>query len=198
MVFSCPQQLNRWPCHSLTHWLTHWLRVLLLLTLQSDPRDLWPLRHLIRMIRKHDLTNIMTILILFWQFWFSFENVNFFWKFLTIFNNFWQFLRILHIFDLTDLTLNFQVTMIFINSISHFSKMSTISHNFTSYAMSLTWSLYLYLSLFLVFGHGMSPHHSGQICQRSQVSSTQDEWWVIKVILIYSWNLHDRMLHRPM
>ena len=27
-VFSCPQQLNRWPCH----WLTHSLRVLLLLT----------------------------------------------------------------------------------------------------------------------------------------------------------------------
>ena len=44
--FSCPQQLNRWPCH----WLTHWLTVLLLLTLQSDPRDLWPLRHLIRVV----------------------------------------------------------------------------------------------------------------------------------------------------
>ena len=23
IVFSCPQQLNRWPCHSLTDWLTH-------------------------------------------------------------------------------------------------------------------------------------------------------------------------------
>ena len=21
-IFSCPEQLNRWPCHSLTHWLT--------------------------------------------------------------------------------------------------------------------------------------------------------------------------------
>ena len=21
-LFSCPEQLNRWPCHSLTHWLT--------------------------------------------------------------------------------------------------------------------------------------------------------------------------------
>ena len=35
-IFSCPEQLNRWPCHSLTHsltdWLTHSLRVLLLLT----------------------------------------------------------------------------------------------------------------------------------------------------------------------
>ena len=27
---------------------------LLLLSLQSDPRDLWPLRHLIRVMRKHD------------------------------------------------------------------------------------------------------------------------------------------------
>ena len=39
-----------------THWLTDWLRVLLLLTLQSDPRDLWPLRHLIRVMGRHDLT----------------------------------------------------------------------------------------------------------------------------------------------
>ena len=22
-IFSCPEQLNRWPCHSLTHWLTN-------------------------------------------------------------------------------------------------------------------------------------------------------------------------------
>ena len=57
-VFSCPQQLNRWPCHSLSHSLS---QSLLLLTLQSDPRDLWPLRHLIRVMRKHDLTNILTI-----------------------------------------------------------------------------------------------------------------------------------------
>ena len=25
IFFSCPEQLNRWPCHSLTHWLTDWL-----------------------------------------------------------------------------------------------------------------------------------------------------------------------------
>ena len=36
--------------------VTDWLRVLLLLTLQSDPRDLWPLRHLIRVMKRHDLT----------------------------------------------------------------------------------------------------------------------------------------------
>ena len=47
--------------HSLTHWLTDWLSDLLILTLQSDPRDLWPLRHLIRVMKKHDLTNIFWI-----------------------------------------------------------------------------------------------------------------------------------------
>ena len=41
---------------SLTNSLTHSLTVLLLLTLQSDPRDLQPLRHLIRVMRKHDMT----------------------------------------------------------------------------------------------------------------------------------------------
>ena len=40
--------------------VTDSLTVLLLLTLQSDPGDLWPLRHLIRVTRKHDLTNILT------------------------------------------------------------------------------------------------------------------------------------------
>ena len=24
LLFSCPQQLNRWPCHSVSHSLTHW------------------------------------------------------------------------------------------------------------------------------------------------------------------------------
>ena len=32
------------------------LRYLLILTLKSNPRDLWPLRHLIRVIRRHNLT----------------------------------------------------------------------------------------------------------------------------------------------
>ena len=27
-VFSCPGQLNRWPCQSVTHWLTDWLLIL--------------------------------------------------------------------------------------------------------------------------------------------------------------------------
>ena len=64
--------------HSLIHSFTHWF---VFLTLQSDPRDLWPLTHLIRIMRKHDLTNILTI----------FDNLNNFWKF-------WQILTFLTIF----------------------------------------------------------------------------------------------------
>ena len=37
LFFSCPKQLNRWPCHSLTDWLTDSLRVLLLLTYKERP-----------------------------------------------------------------------------------------------------------------------------------------------------------------
>ena len=50
-VFSCPEQLNRWPCHSLTHsqYFYFWHT-------KNDPRDLWPLRHLIRVMRRHELT----------------------------------------------------------------------------------------------------------------------------------------------
>ena len=52
LIFSCPEQLNRWPCHWLTDsgYFTDWHT-------KSDPRDLWPLRHLIRVMRGHDLTN---------------------------------------------------------------------------------------------------------------------------------------------
>ena len=38
-LFSCPEQLNRWPCHSVTHWLTDWLRVFYWLTYKE-----WPMR----------------------------------------------------------------------------------------------------------------------------------------------------------
>ena len=53
-----------------THWLTDWG-----LSKMSNPRDLWPLRHLLRVMRKHDLTNISTTLKfsdyfeICWQFW---------------------------------------------------------------------------------------------------------------------------------
>ena len=38
-IFSCPEQLNRWPCH----WLTDSFSVLLLLTYKEQPKtcDLW-------------------------------------------------------------------------------------------------------------------------------------------------------------
>ena len=58
--FSCPdkslRQLYTYPCHSLTHY-----KEVLLFDIQtpskSDPRDLGPLRHLIRVMNRHDLTN---------------------------------------------------------------------------------------------------------------------------------------------
>ena len=50
-IFSCPSEKRG---DSSTHWLTHchcWK------TLQeSHPRDLWPLRHLIRVMRRHEQT----------------------------------------------------------------------------------------------------------------------------------------------
>ena len=58
-IFSCPEQLNRWPCHSLTHSLTQSVTdwgYFYFWDTKSDPRDLWPLIHLIRVMRDHDLT----------------------------------------------------------------------------------------------------------------------------------------------
>ena len=56
MPFSCPDsvwgQLNKLPIHSLTDWFWN---------TQRDPRHLWPLRHLINVLRKHDLTNEKTM-----------------------------------------------------------------------------------------------------------------------------------------
>ena len=50
-IFSCSEQLNRWPCHSLTHWDTF-----LKTQQQSNPRHMWALWHLIRVMKKHNLT----------------------------------------------------------------------------------------------------------------------------------------------
>ena len=61
-----------------------------------DPRDLWPLRHLIRVMRKHDLTNILTI----------FENFEFF-------HIFQQFSTILTIFTIWGLFLLPSLTQAF-------------------------------------------------------------------------------------
>ena len=41
--------------------VSHW-RYFYFWHIKSDPRDLWPLRHLIRVIRKHDLTTKITYL----------------------------------------------------------------------------------------------------------------------------------------
>ena len=54
---SCPEQLIKWPCHAVSHsgyfYFGH---------TKSDPRDSWPLRHLIRVMRKHDLKKMLTML----------------------------------------------------------------------------------------------------------------------------------------
>ena len=55
--FSCPEQLNRWPCPLLGLLVGPApLTIRVFKTLQSDPRDLWSLRHLIRVMRRQDLT----------------------------------------------------------------------------------------------------------------------------------------------
>ena len=57
IFFSCPEQLNRWPCHSLTESLSHSLsQYFYFWHTQSDTRELWPLKHPIRELRRHDLT----------------------------------------------------------------------------------------------------------------------------------------------
>ena len=74
---------------------------------ERHPRPLWPLRHLIRVMRKHDLTNILTnfwqFLHLFWHFstiltiltiLTIFDSLNNFWEFW----HFWQFLQFLTFF----------------------------------------------------------------------------------------------------
>ena len=47
-----------------TDWLTDWDTFWFWHT-KSDPRDLWPLRHLIRVMRRHDLRKSLTILEIF-------------------------------------------------------------------------------------------------------------------------------------
>ena len=64
-------------CGIVPHSLSESLSQFWFLTLKSDPRDLWPLKHLIRVMRKHDLTNILTIFC--WQFW-QFSKFDIFWQ----------------------------------------------------------------------------------------------------------------------
>ena len=53
-VFSCPEQLNRWPCHSLTNSLTNSQDFTNWHT-KSNLIDFRHFRHLIRVMRRHDL-----------------------------------------------------------------------------------------------------------------------------------------------
>ena len=93
ILFSCPEQLNRWPCH----WLTDWLKAI------PETCDLWN----IWSEWWGDMTWIFFYNFYnFWQFWRffiifemfdNFDNFDNFWQFLTIFeifrnfDNFWQF-----------------------------------------------------------------------------------------------------------
>ena len=77
-------QLNMWQCQSVTHLPTFWFW-----NTKRHPRHLWPLRHLIRVMRKLDLTNKktmtktitntlsehnqMTILEKLWNYWYFWQ-----------------------------------------------------------------------------------------------------------------------------
>ena len=88
-MFSCPEQLNRTHCLSVCLSVRpQQLTVSPLTTLQSDPRDLRPLRLLFKVLRTHDLlppfTTILDNFDNFWQFmivWTICESLD---KFLTI------------------------------------------------------------------------------------------------------------------
>ena len=89
---------------------------------KSNPRDLWPLRHLIRVSKWWgnmtwptfwQLVTILTFLTVFFYIFFlkilkifnNFDNFRQFWQLSTIFknvDNFWQFLQLLTIFDNID------------------------------------------------------------------------------------------------
>ena len=89
LIFSCPKQFNRGSCH----WLTN-SRYFYFWHTKSDPRDLWPLRHLIRVMRRHDLTAKFELFetfffLLFWNFFGTFLELfwNIFGTFLELFWN---------------------------------------------------------------------------------------------------------------
>ena len=55
-LFSCPEQPNRWPRQWLTNSVSQSLTRFYFCHTKSNPRHLLPLRHLIRAMRRHDLT----------------------------------------------------------------------------------------------------------------------------------------------
>ena len=103
--FSCPQQLNRWPCPLLGPSVC--LLPLTIRVTTEYPRDLWPLIHLIRLVDDNFWWHfLMTIFYdnFLWQFFYdnflwqllmTIVDDNFLWQLLmTIFddNYWWQFL----------------------------------------------------------------------------------------------------------
>ena len=132
-ISSCPEQLNMWPCLLCSTPLT--IRVFA--TLQSDPRDLWPLRYLIIVMRKHDLTNILTI----------FENFEFFDNFYN-FDNIWQLLTISTILDNFDNLLTILKMLTIFDNIDNFDNFD----NFGKFWQFLTifdhfWQLRQFLTI---------------------------------------------------
>ena len=86
-VFICPEQLNRWPCHSLSHWVTNFY----FCHTTSNSRDLRPLRHLISVMRRHDLTEKPYQIPKIWIFFGKFSD---FWKIFRFLENFQIFGKI--------------------------------------------------------------------------------------------------------
>ena len=87
--FSSPEQLNRWP------WLTDWLtKDFTTWQEKSDPRDLWPMRHLITVMEKIFLNFVDN----FYKFWF-FYHFDIFWNNV---DDLWLFVKMLKIFDKFD------------------------------------------------------------------------------------------------
>ena len=83
VFFSCPERLNRRPCPLLA--LTP-LTIRVFTTLQSDPRDLWPLRHLIIFGKFSD----------FWKIFRFLEDFQIFGRF----SDFWRIFRFLEDFQI--------------------------------------------------------------------------------------------------
>ena len=90
-LFSCPEQLNSdLVTNSLTDWVSHFY----FCHTKSNPRDLRPLRHLIRVMRRHDLTADFRRIFRFLENFQIFGRFSDFWKifrFLEDFKNFGRF-----------------------------------------------------------------------------------------------------------
>ena len=101
---------------------------------------------------------------------------------------------------LSSVALNCQDTMIIMNPSSQLSKMSTIWHKSQKpYVMSLSWAqksqgsrIALWRSspnVFVFFGQVMSPHHSDQMSQRSQVARSEWQCHILSCPQTLSWQL---------